>query len=180
MIFRCSPSALCARRLYGAWKSAEDKLLLEAYEKHGPAWTIVSFAVPSRSPTECRKRHIRLSGILETDERLRDGRLAEAVYQEGFELAKDGSHLVRVPEPVIEESPLAKLSGALPKLRRRKEQDMRESEEGRPWTELEQFVMREAYEVYGPNWKVIAGRLERRSPEEVKAFMEQQAISLQS
>ena len=111
---------------------------------------------------------------------MRDGRLAEAVYQEGFELAKDGSHLVRVPEPVIEESPLAKLSGALPKLRRRKEQDMRESEEGRPWTELEQFVMREAYEVYGPNWKVIAGRLERRSPEEVKAFMEQQAISLQS
>ncbi len=161
------------RRLYGAWKPSEDKLLSAAYEKYGPAWTVVSFDVPSRSPIECRKRHLKLSGVLESPELQRNPDLYHAVFEEGYEIGKDGV-LIQFPIEKIEESPLAKLSAGLERNRRK----ARNRKEGEDWSEDEILVVREGYETYGPNWNFIAKRLYKRTPKEVKDLMQRISIEL--
>lgn len=159
-----SPMFRLTRRLLGAWKPEEDALLRAGLEKHGPAWTLLSFSLPGRTPQECRKRQLTLSGQLKTDSRLKDPRAFHAVFHEGFELAADGG-FVRVPSEEIGETPVARLAAGLDRSRTRRA--------GRPWEEGEKMVVREGYEIMGRNWKWIAARLHRRTPEEVQALMEE-------
>lgn len=156
-------------RCYGAWKLVEDASLLKSYGKHGPAWTVVSFGIHGRTPEECRKRHLRLSNLLDTEKSLKDPRAFHAVFHEGFEPAKDGT-FIRFPVEEIEESPIAKLVAGLKRPPRRTKRQLIEEEE--PWSQLEMLVVREGYEAMGPNWAWIAEKLHRRSAEQVKALME--------
>jgi hypothetical protein len=153
-------------RFYGAWKPFEDTSLLKAHEKHGPAWTIVSFGLYGRTPEECRKRHLRLSNALET---VKDPRAFHSIFHEGFEPAKDGT-FIRFPVEEVDESPIAKLAAGLARPPRRTKRQLNGEEE--PWSRLEMLVVREGYEAMGPNWTWIAEKLHRRTPEQVKALME--------
>lgn len=156
-------------RFYGAWKPFEDANLLKSYEAHGPSWTVVSFGLHGRTPEECRKRHLSLSKVLDTDKALKDPRAFHYVFHEGYELAKDGA-FVRFPTEVIDESPIARLAAGLKRPPRRTKRQLNGEDE--PWTELEMLVVREGYEAMGPNWSWIASKLHRRAPEEVKSLME--------
>lgn len=153
------------RRGYAAWKPHEDHKLQAAYDKHGPAWTVVSFAVNSRTPVDCRKRYLKLSGVLEGV----DARVREDVFQGGYEFGRDG-HLIRVPMEQIEKSPMTMLADKLPRRTRRS---------GPEWSDPEILLVREAFETYGPNWEVIAKLLSKRTPEEVQKLMERQSSELQ-
>lgn len=154
---------LSLRRFYGAWKTNEDGLLNTAFEKHGPAWTVVSFNIAGRTPDECRKRHLKLSGTLESSDRLKDPRAFHAVFHDGFDLAKDGT-FVRFPREQIEENPITKLAARIPYTKKKKN--------GAEWTLEEKLVVREGYEMWGPNWNLISTKLRKRTPEEVRTMME--------
>lgn len=171
MIHRAAPARplTTSARLYGAWQAAEDQLLQASFEAHGPAWTVVSFNVPSRSPTDCRKRHLQLSATLKA-ERLKDPRAFHAVFQDGFELATEG-RFVKFPVETVEATPLAKLCERLPE---------RTNRQAATWSEQERLVVREAYETLGANWKLIARRLSKRTPEETRLMMEDWAAALAS
>lgn len=161
-------SNLSFRRFYGAWKPEEDKLLNMAFERHGPAWTIVSFDVYGRTPDECRKRHLKQSGTLESSDRLKDPRAFHAVFHDGFDLAKDGA-FVRFPREQIEENPITKLTARVPFVKK----------VGAEWSLEEKLVVREGYEMWGPNWNLIAGKLKKRTPDEVRAMMEVMSAELE-
>jgi hypothetical protein len=154
-----------------AWKQEEDQSLVDAFKKHGPAWTVVSFAVRSRSPVECRKRHLSLSGTVSKLKEMHP-RDRDLIFQEGYEMGKDG-YLIKFPEPVIEVSPYKKLAEQLPQKIKKK------GANGRPWTELERMVVREAYEALGPNWLVISKVLVKRTPKEIHSMMIDSTLELQ-
>lgn len=47
------------------WKQSDDKKLLDRYNKYGPSWTFLSFAISHRTPDQCRKRILHLTGRLD-------------------------------------------------------------------------------------------------------------------
>lgn len=157
-----STPILCRR-----WQAAEDEQLTKRYEKYGPSWTLISFRLNRRTPEDCRKRHLVLSGRLESIKRSAD---RQQLYQNGIE-SVDLERAIQIPNERIEPSPFAILAAKLPKrrLRQVKRENPRNLDS---WSELEQLVVREGYEQYGPDWKRIAQRLSRRTPAQVKRMME--------
>lgn len=155
--------------MYGSWKPAEDDLLRMAYDKHGPAWTVVSFSLPKRTPSDCRKRHLKITDVLK-DERLKDPRAFHLVVHDGYDLAKD-DHFIRSPIEKVEENPITKLAGLVP-------QRPRHGPLKSEWSEAERMLVMEGYTMWGPNWRFIAQKLVRRSPEEVQSMWERWALEL--
>src|ERR1700733_4938588 len=133
-----------------AWKPHQDKLLLEQYEKYGPSWTFISFAINSRSPTECRKRILTLTNALDQFKLPHE---KEWAFQLGYE--KHGNNWIDIPQDIIDESPFQKISKKIIKKTLREKRTKK-------WTELEIMALREGYDQYGSDWEAIARRMPRR------------------
>lgn len=151
-------------RLLGRWSETEDQLLLNKYAELGPAWTVLSLAIASRSPVECRRRWLMLSGSLE-------GLGPEArrlVYEEGYEWHQ--GRLIKIPMERVVAGPMAKLAAGIPPVR------FRSQRRKGGWCQMERVAVQEGLEQYGPNWKLIAAKLQYRSPTQCRNMMLRRSI----
>ncbi|CCH61233.1 hypothetical protein TBLA_0E01770 [Henningerozyma blattae CBS 6284] len=46
----------------GRWTDDEDKILLKAFQKHGPHWLIIAAEIPGRTEDQCAKRYTEVLG----------------------------------------------------------------------------------------------------------------------
>lgn len=161
------PSMLSSTRRYlhasalrlHRWTTAEDGLLRSKYTELGPAWTLLSLSLNSRSPVECRRRWLSLSGALE-------GLSPEArrlVYEEGYEFHQ--GRLIRIPMEQIVPGPFSKLAASIERVRFRSQRRLL------GWGTMERLAVREGYEQYGPNWSFIARRLQFRTGRQCRNMM---------
>lgn len=154
------------RLLLNRWTGEEDALLLGRYEELGPAWTVISMGIRSRSPMECRRRWLILSGALE-------GLNAEEyrlVYVEGYE--RLNKRLVRVPMERIVASPFAKLASMIDQVR------FRSQRKKGGWSQIERLAVWQGLDQYGPNWQLIADKMQYRTPQQCRNLMLRRFVSL--
>lgn len=141
---------------FGRWTAAEDTLLQEKYQELGPAWTILSLFIKSRSPIECRRRWLMLSGSLtglnEAERKL--------VYEDGYD--KVGDQMVLFPMEQVTPGPFAKMVASV------KPVGFRSQRKAGGWGTFEKLAVREGFEQYGPNWKFIASKLQYRTPRQCR------------
>lgn len=152
--------------LFGRWTAAEDQLLLQRYDELGPAWTLLALGIRSRSPIECRRRYLQVSGALEK----LTPKQHDLIYNEGYELHPDGTTLVKVPMERIVAGPFAKLAAAVEPVRFRRERRKR------GWSQMERLAVQEGVEQYGPNWSLIARKLQFRSATQCRNMMIRRVI----
>lgn len=151
--------------LSSRWTAAEDALLLKRYEELGPAWTALSLGIQSRSPTECRRRWLLLSGTLEGLTALE----RTLVYNEGYE--KHDGQLIKIPQERIVAGPFAKMAAAIEPVR------FRTQRKRGGWTPQEVMAVREGYEQYGPRWDCIARKLQYRTGTQCRNMMRNRFIA---
>ena len=154
--------------LLGRWTTAEDQLLLQKYRKFGPAWTVLALEITSRSPIECRRRYLQISGALENLTPAQH----QLIYTEGYELHPDGRTIIKVPMERIVAGPFAKLAAMVEPVRFRRERRKK------GWSQLERIAVQEGVEQYGPNWRLIAEKLQFRTPMQCRNMMIRRAIKL--
>jgi hypothetical protein len=175
-----------SQRLLHKWTDNCDTFLLAAYEKFGPAWSLIAQET-KRKPEECRKRWLSLSGTLEKERYEADRQL----WLDGYERVTrtDGQvGWIRVPIDELPETPLNRLTEHLqPPLHR---SNWQKKEAG--WSEAEALILREGYEqeivpllknsegVEAAEimvaWKSISRKLSRRTPGQCKAFFDRQHV----
>lgn len=144
---------------FGRWTAAEDELLLQKHKEFGPAWTALSLEVISRSPTECRRRWLTISGALEN---LSDTE-RKLIYEDGYE--KYGNQLIKIPQERIVAGPFAKLAAAVEPV------GFRSQRRQVGWGTMERLAVREGYEQYGPSWTFIARKLQYRTGRQCRNMM---------
>ncbi|PJF19097.1 hypothetical protein PSACC_01065 [Paramicrosporidium saccamoebae] len=154
-----------SRLALSRWTGAEDATIMAKYEELGPAWTVLSLSVPSRSPIECRRRWLTLNGAMtnlpETDRRL--------VYNDGYEL--HNGRLIKIPMERISAGPFAKLVAMVKPVRFR-----RDRKRG-GWSKEEIMAVQEGVEQYGPRWNFIAAKLQYRTGRQCRNMMQSRFIS---
>jgi hypothetical protein len=78
--------------------------------------------------------------------------------------------LVKIPMENIVAGPFHKLAAAIPPVR------FRSQRKRSGWGTLERLAVREGYEQYGPNWSLIARRLQYRTATQCRKMMMNQFI----
>jgi hypothetical protein len=151
--------------LSGRWTSSEDALILKEYAKLGPAWTALSFSVLGRSPIECRRRWLTLSGTLTT----LSPQARQLVYTEGYE--EHSGRLIKVPMERIVASPFAKLAAMVQPVRFRGERKRG------GWSKEEIMAVQEGVLQYGPRWNFIAEKLQYRTGRQCRNMMQRRFIA---
>lgn len=141
------------------WTATEDEMLKRKYTELGPAWTLLSLSLNSRSPVECRRRWLSLSGALEN----LPSETRRLVYEEGYELHQ--GRLIKIPMEQIVPGPFAKLAASIERVRFRSQRRLL------GWGTMERLAVREGYEQYGPNWSFIARRLQFRTGRQCRNMM---------
>lgn len=164
-MFRLARAFHASCMLQHRWVASEDALLLEKYKELGPAWTLLSLSIRSRSPTECRRRYLTISGKLEglspAEHKL--------VYEDGYEM--HNGLLIKIPQERIVSSPFARLAAAIPPVR------FRSLRRRQGWTPMEIMAVQEGFEQYGPRWDVIARRLQYRTDRQCRNMMQRRFIT---
>lgn len=145
--------------LFSRWTAVEDTLLLKKYEELGPAWTVLSLCIKSRSPIECRRRWLMIGGSLEG----LDEEEHKKVYEDGYD--KVGNQFIQFPMEQIAPGPFAKMAAAVQPV------GLRSQRKRGGWSLLEKLAVREGFEQYGPNWKLIASKLQYRTPIQCRNMM---------
>lgn len=128
--FHPSPQSL------SRWTNLEDQKLLQRYEKIGQAWTVLSLGLNSRSPVECRRRILKLTGQLKGIESNKE--LMDAVYVKDYEI--HNGRLLKIPSEKIVSTPFQRLSVAAPYQRYRSQRKKL------GWAPVELLALRQAYE----------------------------------
>lgn len=141
------------------WTAAEDELLASKHAELGPAWTLLSLSLNSRSPVECRRRWLHLSGALEG----LSPPLRRLVYEEGYEVHQ--GRLIRIPMEQIVPGPFTRLAASVTRVQFRSQRRLA------GWGTMERLAVREGYEQYGPNWSFIARRLQFRTGRQCRNMM---------
>lgn len=163
-ISRCCFHA--SRTLLSGWKPQEDAKLLKRYEKIGPSWTMLAMQMPSRSPEECRRRYLRLSGQLEG----LPAETARLIYIDGYEM--HNGELMMIPRETVVSNPFQKAARAVDPVR------FRSQRKRQGWTPMERIAVREGFEQLGPSWDTIARSLQYRTGPQVRNFMLRQSVCL--
>lgn len=144
---------------FGRWTLAEDTTLLKKYEELGPSWTVMALSLQSRSPTECRRRWLNLSGTLEGLPK----DIRRLVYEEGYEM--HSGRLIKIPVERIVSGPFKRLAAAVEPVRFRGERRRK------GWSPTERMAVQEGFEQYGPRWDFIAKSLQFRTGRQCRNMM---------
>lgn len=168
----------CSAVLRRRWTETCDSLLLENYEKFGPSWQLVARET-KRNASECRKRWLSLSGILEKERYEADRQL----WLDGYE--RSGEGWIRVPIDELPTEPLERLAKHCPPPFHKS--DWQKKMAG--WKESEFLLLREGYEQHilplGPEadeeslrsaWQKIASKLSRRTADQCRNFFQRQHV----
>jgi len=173
--------------LFRAWGQSDDKKLLDRYNRYGPSWTFLSFTIPHRTPDECRKRILHLTGRISSSLNLHP-KDREKMFHHAMEFEpnennssdnssssngiSDGDGGLKVkgkwhsyPPTPISPSPYLILASKI----RKKTMKERWNPQ---WTQMEIWALREGYDQWGDNWTKIAYRIPRRTPAQCRKFME--------
>ena len=118
------------------WTSIEDQKLLKRYDTIGQAWTLLSLGMNSRSPIECRRRILKLTGQLKGIDSNKE--LMDALYVKDYEM--HNGRLLKIPTERILSTPFQRLSAAAPYQRYRSQR----KKSG--WASVELLALRQAYE----------------------------------
>jgi hypothetical protein len=142
----------------------EDELLTNRYDELGPAWTVLSLGLQSRSPIECRRRWLIISGALEE----LSPENYKLIYEEGYE--RHNGRLIKVPKERIVAGPFARLAAAVEPVRFRSERRRG------GWQQSEYMAVQEGLEQYGPRWDFIAKRMQYRTGRQCRNMMQRRYI----
>lgn len=169
-------------RLFRRWTEDCDTKLMEAYDKYGPAWSLLASSQfqGGRNGKECRKRWLNLSGTLEAERYETDKQLWLDGYERiTMEDGKDG--WIKVPDiEKVPENPFERISKLLPKFKA----SWLKKKAG--WSEIELMALREGYEQFilpseNPQehesiWNRMAKRFSRRTGTQCRKYFYKQHI----
>ena len=168
-------------RLLRRWTEECDTKLMEAYDKYGPAWSLLaSQCQGGRNGRECRKRWLSLSGTLDAEHYETDKQL----WIDGYEriTLEDGKKgWIMIPDiEKIPENPFERIAKYLPKFKA----SWLKKKAG--WSEIELMALREGYEQFivpeenhqnhNDIWNQMAKKFSRRTGIQCKNYFYKQHI----
>jgi hypothetical protein len=175
-------------RLFRRWTAECDAQLLANYKEWGPAWAFIARNQPSkRTLSECRRRWLILSGVLDRE----PGQRERDMWLDGFERVqtKPGeSEWIKIPLEPMPASPLDRLVPLLPN------HPTNWTKKSVGWSEAERLALREGYEQFvlplkdgaanedevDAAWELISKRLSRRTGRQCRNFFERQFAAWQT
>ena len=162
------------------WQEQEDSDLIAEYERIGPAWSLLCGRLPGRNPEECRRRWLKISGVLDAEKYPADRQKWLDGYERMKAAGKDGLEVyvwIKVPIDPPELDPFQRIAQSLPIHK------FNWQKKNAGWSKTEFLALREGFEQYcegkeaeeaAEGWKKIARRFSRRTATQCQNFFENQ------